>query len=186
MNMTGKETTMETVTERKQEERAAMLQKMRELGTPGAPHRQLAAMEGNWTTKTLSWESPDLPPRKSTGTSRQKMILDGRFLQNVETGDMMGTPYTGIGITGFDNSTRKFVTLWMSSTSTAVFHVEGTASDDRTVIYQSRPMDTPMGSMKFRIVTHMIDDDHYRFEMYGSGESGRENKMMETLYSRQK
>lgn len=175
---------MQTTKEKKEEAKMDE-QKMRQLSTPGAPHRQLARWEGSWTTRTKSWADPSMPPRESTGTSEQKMILDGHYLQDTETGDMMGGPYSGINITGYDNGSKKFVTTWISSANTSIFYAEGTASaDGKTVNYESIPMSTPMGSMKFHITVSFIDDNNYRFEMFGIDKSGKENKMMETLYTR--
>ena len=58
------------------------------------------------------------------------MILDGHYLQDTETGVMMGAPYTGISIAGFDNGAKKLVTTWISSATTSIFYAEGTASAD--------------------------------------------------------
>jgi hypothetical protein len=78
------------------------------LATPGAPHKLLARMAGTWNAKMKSWMEPDKPPMESTGTSETKMIFGGRFLHMDYTGDMMGSPFTGLGITGYDNPTRKY------------------------------------------------------------------------------
>ena len=72
----------------------------KKVATPGTPHKRLASMEGSWNTSGRFWMEAGKPPVEQTGRSEQKMILDGRFLQQEFTGDMMGTPFTGIGITG--------------------------------------------------------------------------------------
>ena len=45
----------------------------------------------------------------------QKMILDGRFLHQEFNGEMMGSPFIGIGITGYDNGSKQYVSNWMDS-----------------------------------------------------------------------
>ncbi len=87
----------------------AMMEVYNKLGTPGAPHKVLARMAGSWNTKTKSWTEPNKPPVESSGTCEQKMLLGGRFLQQEFTGDMMGSMFTGIGVTGYDNHTKKYV-----------------------------------------------------------------------------
>ena len=93
----------------------AMMDKYKKLATPGEPHNQLATLAGSWNTKTKEWMDPNKPPMESTGTCEEKMMLDGRFLQQECAGDMMGQPFTGIGMIGFDNYTKKYVSTWMSS-----------------------------------------------------------------------
>ena len=97
----------------------AMMEVYKKLGTPGAPHKVLARMAGTWNTKMKSWMEPGKPPMESTGTSEQRMILGGRYLQQDFAGDMMGSPFTGIGVTGHDNHTKKYVSTWIDSMGTA-------------------------------------------------------------------
>lgn len=48
----------------------AMMDVYKKLGTPGAPHKQLAGMVGTWTTMIKSWCEPGKPPMESTGTCK--------------------------------------------------------------------------------------------------------------------
>jgi hypothetical protein len=159
----------------------------KELGTPGAPHKVLARMAGSWNTKTKGWMEPDKPPMESAGTCEQKMLLGGRFLQQEYTGEMMGSPFTGIGITGYDNHTKKYVSTWMDSMGTSIFFFEGTASADGKTITQEARYDDPLkGPMKWRSVTRIVDDNTLVFEMYGADRRGKEEKMMEITYTRKR
>jgi hypothetical protein len=81
----------------------AMMELYQKLGTPGLQHRLLAGMAGTWTTKTNACMGPGKPPVESAGTSEQKMIFGGRFLQQEFTGEMMGGTFNGTGVTGYDN-----------------------------------------------------------------------------------
>lgn len=87
----------------KQMDPQAMIEMYQKLATPGEPHKQLASLAGSWTTKTKEWMEPGKPPTEAAGSVEMKMLLDGRFLQQDFTGEMMGQPYTGMGITGYDN-----------------------------------------------------------------------------------
>lgn len=44
-----------------------------------------------------------------------KMVLDGRFPYQEFNGQMMGQPYNGIGMDGYDNITKKYVTAWFDT-----------------------------------------------------------------------
>ena len=163
----------------------AMMDVYKKLGTPGAPHKVLASMVGSWSTKIKSWMEPNKPPMESTGTCEQKMILGGRFLQQEFTGDMMGSMFTGIGVNGYDNHTRKYVSTWIDSMGTAILVFEGTASADGRTITQESHYDDPIkGPMKWRSVTKIVDENTHVFEMYATYKKGKEEKMMEITYTR--
>jgi hypothetical protein len=164
-----------------------MMEIYRKVATPGAPHKLLASMAGSWNSRGRCWMEPGKPSVESTGTSEQKMLLDGRFLQQEFTGDMMGSPFTGIGVTGYDNHTGKYMSTWMDTMGTAIYFFEGTASaDGRTITQTSRYDDPVQGPMEWRSITRIIDDNTLEFEMYGSGKSGKEEKMMESTYTRRR
>jgi hypothetical protein len=155
------------------------------LGTPGAPHKLLEGMAGSWTARTLAWMGPDSPPMEWMGSSEQKMILGGRYLQQEFAGDMMGSPYNGMGFTGYDNHTRKYVSTWMDSMSTGIMFFEGTSGADGKTITQTSRFDDPVrGPVQWRSVTRIVDDKTVLFEMYCTGQSGKEEKMMEITYTR--
>ena len=167
----------------------ADMQKMMEtytkLATPGEPHKQMATMAGTWTTKTKAWMDPSQPPMESTGTCEQKVLLDGRFLQQECTGDMMGQKFNGIGLMAYDNFTKKYKATWMDSMGTGLYVFEGTSSPDGKTINMTSNWDDPIeGPMKVRTVTKIIDNNNQIFEMYGTGKLGKEIKMMEMTYTR--
>jgi hypothetical protein len=178
------------IEEKKQEgemDMQAMMEVYTKLGTPGAPHKLLASLAGSWTAKVKSWCGPNKSPMESTGNSEQKMILGGRFLQHEFSGEMMGSPFTGIGLAGYDNHTKKYVSTWMDSMGTAILFFEGTASADGKTITQEARYDDPIkGPMKWRSVTRIVDDNTHVFEMYSTDKSGKEEKMMEITYSRKR
>lgn len=163
----------------------AVMDVYKKVATPGEAHKHLAGMAGSWETKTKSWMDPKAPPMESTGTCEQKMLLDGRFLQQECTGEMMGQPFTGIGVTGYDNHTKKYVSTWMDSMGTAIYVLEGPAGPNDKTITQKGSYDDPVeGRIKMRAVTKIVDDNTEVFEMYGTDKSGKERKMMEITYTR--
>jgi hypothetical protein len=156
-----------------------------ELAKPGAAHQLLAGLAGTWKTKTRTWMEPGKPHMEFEGTSEQKMILDGHYLQQVFRGDMMGTVFNGIGITGYDNHKQRYVSTWIDSMSTGIFFFEGSAGPDGKTIVQTALQDDPVkGPVKWRSVTKIIDADSHIFEMFITDKSDKEQKMMEITYTR--
>jgi hypothetical protein len=163
----------------------AMMEAYRKLGTPGAPHKLLASMAGSWTTKTKGWLDPNKPPVEGTGTCEQKMLLGGRFLHREYTGEMMGNPFTGIGVTGYDNHTKKYVSTWIDSMGTSILFFEGTAGPDgKTITQESHHDDALRGPRTWRSVTRIVNENTYLFELYNIDKTGKEEKMMEITYTR--
>jgi len=152
----------------------------KKVGTPGEPHKLLAHLEGIWTTRTRGWMEPDKPPVVSTGLCEQKLVLDGHYLQQVYTGDMMGVPFTGINLLGYNNHTGKYESVWLDSMSTAIYYFEGTASADGRTITQECSYDDPVrGLSVWRSVTKIKDDNTMEFEMFITPKGGKKEKMME-------
>lgn len=163
----------------------AVMEVYKKLAIPGAPHKLLARMEGSWNTRTKSWMEPGKPPEESIGVCEQKMILGGRFLQQECTGEMAGSPFNGIGFTGYDNHTKQFVSTWMDSMGTGIYFFEGPASADGKSFTQKSRYDDPVkGRMEWRSVCKLVDDNTMSFEMYGTVVGGAEEKMMEMIYTR--
>jgi len=155
------------------------------LAAPGEQHKQLASLAGSWTTKTKEWMEPNKPPVESTGTAEMKMLLDGRFLQQELTGQIMGQPFSGIEITAYDNLLKRYVTSWMSTMSTGIFMMEGTASTDgKTITLKGQHAEPGGGYMKHRAIWKIVDSNTQTFDMYGTHPGGKEWKMMETTYTR--
>ena len=165
------------------------MQKIMEIyakaGTPGAPHKELAKLEGSWITTSKGWMEPGKPPVESTGACEQKLLLDGRYLQQIYTGDMMGQIFTGISLLGYDNHTKKYQSVWIDSMSTGVYFFEGTASKDgRTITQESRYDDPVKGPSLWRTVTRIKDDNTQEFEMFLTPKGKKEEKMMEMTITR--
>jgi len=174
--------------EKKQEKQMdpqAMMEMWKKLGTPGEPHKLFASLAGSWTTQTKEWMEPDKPPAESTGTAEMKMLLDGRFLYQEYNGQMMGQPFTGIGIDAYDNLTRKYVSAWMDSMGTGIFMMEGTASaGGRTITLKGSHPEPGGGRMTHRAIWKIVDNNTQTFDMWGTHEGGKEMKMMEITYTR--
>lgn len=163
----------------------AMMEVYTKLAAPGEQHKQLASLAGSWTTKTKEWMEPNKPPVESTGSAEMKILLDGRFLQQELTGQMMGQPFSGIEITAYDNLLKRYVTSWMSTMGTGIFTMEGTASTDgKTITLKGQHAEPGGGYMKHRAIWKIVDSNTQTFDMYGAHPGEKEWKMMEMTYTR--
>jgi hypothetical protein len=163
----------------------AMMEFWKKLATPGEPHKLFAGLAGSWTTTTKEWMEPGKPPTESTGTAEMKMLLDGRFLYQEYNSQMMGQPFSGIGIDAYDNMSKKYVTVWMDTMGTGIFIMEGTASaDGKTITLKGSHPEPGGGRMTHRAVWKIVDNNTQTFDMYGAHRGGKETKMLEITYTR--
>jgi hypothetical protein len=163
----------------------AMMELWKQAATPGEPHKLFATLAGSWTTATKEWMEPGKPPMESIGTAEMKMLLDGRFLYQEFNGQMMGQPFNGIGIDGYDNIRKKYVTAWMDSMGTGIFIMEGTASSDgKTITLKGSHPEPGGGKMSHRAIWKLIDNNTQQFDMYGAHHGHKETKMMKIVYTR--
>ena len=169
----------------KQMDQQEMMELWKKLATPGEPHKLFASLAGSWTTTTKEWMEPGKPPTESTGTAEMKMLLDGRFLYQEYNSQMMGQPFSGIGIDAYDNMTKKYVTAWIDSMGTGIFMMEGKASaDGKTITLKGSHPEPGGGKMTHRAVWKIVDNNTQTFDMYGAHHGGKETKMLEITYQR--
>lgn len=163
----------------------AMMEVWKQLATPGEPHKLFATLAGSWTTTTKEWMEPGKPPTESTGTAEMKMLLDGRFLYQEYSAQMMGQPFSGVGIDAYDNMTKKYMTAWVDTMGTGIFMMEGTASaDGKTITLKGSHPEPGGGKMTHRAVWKVVDNNTQTFDMYGAHHGGKEMKVLEIIYSR--
>jgi len=166
------------------EEEAAWMKAM----TPGEQHKKMATREGTWDTAGKFWMDPAQPPTESKGVAKFKMVLGGRFEMQDYAGDMMGMPFQGIGIAGYDNVRKKHVSTWMDTMGTGIMVLEGT-EDEKGVIHLSGTMADPMTGKdcKVRMDIGDKDKDSMQLEMFVDDGKGKgEAKCMELIYTRRK
>ena len=164
----------------------AMEEMMMKAAAPGPPHQRLQKLAGEWNATVESTMDPSQPPQKTTSVAVITTLMDGRYVQEVSTGEMMGRPFSGMGITGYDNLRKKYVSMWIDNFGTGIMTSEGTPDASGNVINWTGESPDPMsGKMaKFRMVTRFLSDDKHTFGMFGAGPDGKETKMMEITYER--
>jgi hypothetical protein len=164
----------------------AMMEMMQKAATPGDAHKKLEPFVGSFDAKVKMWMDPSQPPQESTGTAENKWVLGSRWVEMQYQGTFMGQPFSGIGYTGYDNVTKKYVGTWMDTASTGVMTSSGSMTGK--VMTSTASMSDPMtgkmskASEKFTVV----DNDHHTMEMWAPGPDGKNVKVMEIQYTRKK
>jgi hypothetical protein len=165
---------------------AADMQAMMAAMQPGPHHKALQGFAGDWNVVVKTWMAPGTEPSITKGTSHNAMIYDGRYLKKELTGEMMGMPFQGMGLVGYDNVKKEYRSLWIDSMSTALMISTGSCSDDGKTWTYTGEMPGMDGSMqKVREVVKVVSDAQHVFSMYMSGPDGKEMQWAEITYNRQ-
>ena len=157
------------------------------MNAPGKEHERLKPLAGEFEADVKWWMAPGQPPQSTKGKEKGELILGGRFLQTHYQGEMMGKPFSGQMLIGFDNGKKKYVSSWVDSTNTAIMTAEGTADEAGKVITLLSEMREPDGRMqKFKQVTTIVDDKSHTYHMMVMLPDGGEFKVLEITYKRTK
>ena len=151
-------------------------------GTPGDMHKHLAKGVGVWEGKNTMWMVPGGDPMKSESTATVTLVMDGRFTKCEVTGDMPGMgPYHGVGIYGYDNVSKKFVSTWIDNHGTGIMNGVGELSADGKTTTWKYTVNCPItkGPVVMREVETITGPKTKTLEMFSADpKSGKEFKMM--------
>ena len=80
----------------------------------------MAQHAGEWKAVTTFWMDPSAPPQKMEGTTKNEMIMGGRYLKSTHSGIMMGMPFEGMSLEGYDNAKKEFTIFWIDNLGTGI------------------------------------------------------------------
>lgn len=155
-----------------------------DMPKPGEQHQKLALQAGTWDA-VLEGVGPDGKPSTSKGVSEMKMTLGGWWLVDDFTAEMMGMPFQGHGMTGYDPNKGKYVQSWADSMSPMLMVLEGNFDKDGKVLTM-----TGMGPgmdgkpAQYRNVTTWKDSNTFVYEIFVTGADGSEAPMLKITYTR--
>jgi len=164
----------------------AMMKAWQNYMTPGDVHKMIAKSDGKWNAEVSMWMAPGAAAEKSTAVCENKMILGGRYQQSVHKGTMMGMPFEGMSLLGYDNAKKTFMSSWVDNMGTGIMYMEGTWDEaTKSINFKGKTVDPSTGKdMEIREVFKLLDDNNQMMEMYCTID-GKEMKTMEIKFSRQ-
>jgi hypothetical protein len=171
--------------------KAAEMQKdmeaMQRYGALGPEHARLKSLVGTWDVEATFWMADGEQSGTSKATTEFRSVLADHWLQLDFKGDMMGQPFHGWGFLGYNNSLKKYQSVWFDSWGTGVMSGEGTADKDgKTITLVAR--DTEVRKNKVIIgkdIWRFESDKKLVYEMWRpSPRGGKLWKAMEIVYTR--
>jgi hypothetical protein len=156
---------------------------------PGKMHERLAQDVGVWQGKSTMWMYPGADPVKSDCTYTVTAILDGRFIKTDMAGEIPGMgPYSGIGITGFDNVSQQLVGNWIDNASTGIANGTGELSPDGKTMTWNYTFNCPITKKPavLRQIETLTSPTTKTIEAFTNDpKSGQEFKMMSIEFTKQ-
>jgi len=172
-----------------------MMKQMMEMSKMNENHKLLADMNGSWNYSIKMWMSPDpnAKPQESKGTATRKSAMGGRYAMMDVTGTMQmpgpdgkmkNMQFKGMGVDGYDNVKKKFVSSWIDNMGTGIQFSEGTYDPaSKTFTFASEMEMMPGMKTPVRETLKVTDKDHMQMEWYET-HGGQEKKTMEIAYTR--
>ena len=145
------------------------MRKMEAAATPGPAHKALDAFVGNWKAEVKCWQEPGGQPNVTQGMAKTKWIMNGHYLEEEFSGEMMGKPFTGRSWMGYDNVKQTYNSVWMSDMQTSIFTSEGKGENGNKVITlegTSSCAGTGEKDVPMKTVFRLTGPDKHIFEMY--------------------
>jgi hypothetical protein len=168
---------------------AAVQAAMDLMSKTGPEHAILAKAVGEWDVQSTMWMAPGAPPTVSKASATFTSVLDGRWIRQDFQGEMMGRPYVGQGMNGYDTLEKQYVTTWYDNISTPFTAMTGSSPDGgKTITYTSEMKHCPMtgGPIAMRHVLAWESADRMVYTMFSTPRGGSEQKGMELVYTRKK
>ncbi|PWI31629.1 hypothetical protein DI383_02875 [Flavobacteriaceae bacterium LYZ1037] len=155
--------------------------------TPGEEHNWLASMDGEWDATVKMWMDPMQPPNVSKATTKNEMIMGGLYQRSSHSGNMMGMPFMGESITGYDKSQKKFLATWIDNFGSSIMFMEGQYNPEtNSLTLEGNMIDPATGkNLHVREVFTKTSENTHSFIMYIIQED-EEIKNMEITYIRKK
>jgi hypothetical protein len=154
---------------------------------PTPHHLAMKSLAGTWDAEVKYWVDTAKPPMVSKGVEVNRVVLGGLWLESEFKSEMMGAPFEGRGLFGYDPALGKHVGTWVDNMGTAQSISAGTCKDgckEVTSFFMGPDMEGK--TVTYKEVNLEQDADHRTMTMYNERPGGAYVKNMEIAYTRRK
>jgi len=152
-----------------------------EMPQHGPEHKLLARSVGKWDS------TMEMMGQSSKGQMTVELGPGGFTTFSTFNSDMMGMPFIGRGIDGYDANKKKFISVWTDNMTASPTLLEGTHDEKTNTLTMFGEMMDMTGKLaKHRYVTTWPDEKTMKFEVFGPGPDGKEVSSFTISYTRTK
>ncbi len=161
---------------------------MSETASPPMPqptreHQLLKEHAGTWKVACKLYMEPGQPPMEATARETIEMVGEFWTISKYEC-DMMGMPFVGRAMMGYEPHANRFVSTWVDCMSPVLFHFTGKEKGDTIVMEGEAFSCMTQSVLRHRITEKHISKNERIFEMFATMPDGKEIKMMTNHYRR--
>ncbi|MBL8858148.1 MAG: DUF1579 domain-containing protein [Planctomycetes bacterium] len=130
---------------------------------PGPAHAVLADLEGQFDAK-FTLLAPGAPKMESQGTSKNDRALGGLWVRcDYHDPSYMGTEFRGMSLIGYDADKKKYVGVWVDSSTSALQISEGTWDEKTKTLTMLSEGKDPYSKQptQDKTITKIVDKDHH-------------------------
>ena len=153
---------------------------------PGAEHQRLDDLAGRYTVTIRAWLThADQPPMQAEGEAEYRWVLGGRWLQQRLNSRLMGLPYEGLGMLGYDRTEEHYASYWQDSLSTATRSSFGEYDEQEMQLVMRGTAHDPATGAEDQPIRYEIrfnDDNSHRFRAFDLSRPDGQQLAMEILY----
>jgi hypothetical protein len=155
-------------------------------GLAVSEHKLLEKYVGAWDAEVALPAAPGQPPVKSPAKSIARLIGGIWLLTDFES-SMMGAPFNGHEVLGYDTKSKHYVATWVDSMSTG-FSIGELDFDakSKTLAGNVNGRDETETPITWRQADVWKDDDSREWTMYRKGPDGKEIVALQITYKRHK
>jgi hypothetical protein len=153
---------------------------------PGPEQEVLKGDVGTWDATVESFMTGGPTPMTSKGTETST-LMGGLWLVTDFKADLMGMPFVGHGVTGYDAHKKKYVGSWVDTMSFGLGLSEATWDAAARTMTGTIEAPDPSGQIqKMKSVVVYKDADTRVFTMSGAGPDGKDVTFLRITYTRKK
>jgi hypothetical protein len=165
----------------------ALMKALAQAGQPGAEHKKLEPLVGDWTFTLKLWTDPSQPPAELQGTVERKWIMGGRFVQETVKGEFAGKQFEGLGLLGYDNAQKKYTSVKVCGLCGKISHGLSTCDASGTKFECANEECCPLTGQKVKGRDELVIESNDRIVLnVFKTLDGKEVKVMEIVSTRKK
>lgn len=154
---------------------------------PGPELEPLKKEVGTWDAIVEARLAPNAPPVVSRGVETNVLAGSGLWLITDFKSEMMGRPFEGHGIYGYDEDKKRYTGVWVDSLQTYLAIWEGAFDSSKRIMTMWTETPDATGKMiRWKGVTEWKDDDTRVWTGYMPGQDGKDFAAMIIRYKRRR
>jgi hypothetical protein len=159
---------------------------MAPMPQPGPEHELLKKWSGVWDVSAKMYMPGMAGAMSSTGVWTCKMLGGFWSLCDLQS-EMMGQPFLGHQVQGYDLHRKKITATWLDTSADWMETMTGTASaDGKTVTLWGQGYNMAGKMTSHKSVGSWFDDDHYAWKMWEMPKGKKPVLIVEITYVRRK